>query len=176
MQPDLAALGKWSISRTGWAIGFFKGASEPCKNASASSGVISRLAEFATVADEGWAGEFVSVLTGCSAAERDVKRIAGPEVSGESADVAVEFLAADGLVTGVIRIETIIPRQALIRISTSGFVLKNRTSVNVLLGKPLAFKRTLARCESLRLLVLSMGLLCRGSMLTFERKQLETTS
>ena len=111
-----------------------------------------------------------------SPAERDVKRIVEAAVWGEPVSVAVEFLAADGLVAGVIRIETIIPRQALIRISTSGFVLKNRTSVNVLLGKPLAFKRTLARCESLRLLVLSMGLLCRGSMVTFERKQLETTS
>ena len=53
MQPDLAAWGKWSISRTGLAIGFFKGASEPFKNASASSDVISRLTEFAMATDEG---------------------------------------------------------------------------------------------------------------------------
>ena len=125
MQPDLAAWGKWSISRTGLAIGFFKGASEPCKNASASSGVISRLAEFATVADEGWAGEVVSVLTGCSAAEREVRRIVGAAVSEESVGFAVEFLAADGLVAVVIKIETIIPKQALMRISANGFVLKN---------------------------------------------------
>lgn len=108
------------------------------------------------------------MLAGCSTAERDVKRIAGVAVSGESVSVAVESLAADGLVAGVIRIETIIPKQALIRISNSGFVLKNRTSVEALLDMPSAFKRTLARCESLRSLVLSMGLLCRGSMMTYE--------
>ena len=167
MHPDLAASGKWSIRRTGLVIGLLKGASEPCKNASASAGVISRLAEFATAADEAWAGEVVSVLTGCSAAEREVRRIAGAAVSGESAR-GVEFLAADGLVAVVIRIETIVPKLALIRISTNGFALKRRTRVEALLDTPSAFGRTLARRESLRWFVLSMGLLCRGSMVTLK--------
>lgn len=97
---------------------------------------------------------------GWSTAERDVKRIAGVDVLWEPANAAAEFLAEAGLVAGVIIIETIIPKLALIRISTNGFVLKNRTSVEGLLVKPSAFKRALARCESHRLLVLSMGLLC----------------
>ena len=166
MQPDLAALGKWSIRRMGLVIVFFDGESEPCKNASASAGVISRLADFASDAD----GSVVvlSVFAGCSAAERDVNRIAEAEVSGESANVLVEVLAEAGSVAGAIRIETMIPKLALTMISVSGFVFKKRTSADVLLGEPAAFKRKLWRRESLWLLVLSMELLCRGSMMTFE--------
>ena len=154
MHPDLAAFGKWSTKRMGLAIGF-KGASEPFKNASASSVVISRLAEFETAVDEG-------------------KRIAGAEVL-EEPNAAREFLAEAGWVAGVIRIETAIPKLTLTTISAS-FVLKNRTRVKVLLGKSSASKGTLSSCVSLRLLVLSMGLLCGGSMMTLEGKQLETTS
>ena len=151
----------------GLAVGFVKEASEPCKNASASSVVISRLAKLATEADEGLAVAVLFAVLGFSVAESDVSCIAGVVVSAGPA-VDVDFSAEDGQGPGVIRIETKTPKLALKRISASGFVLMNPTSVEVLVGKLSAFIREVAVCESLRPLALSMGLPCRGSMVTFE--------